>query len=351
MENRLKLAALVAIAILALGSSALLLYGFVTKDWRLTENIVNLRWFSSDEEEAEEDDRVATHRWEFDLAPGGMVNIRTGGATIQVMRGDGHKAVVEVWLEGEATDSSRYKLTAQLDNPSQLTIFDRAIAGWSTTNPAAVRLVVKLPGGYNNLNITSKGGATAIDGIIGSITAHVTGRDLKVVDVDGEVTLKSIQGNITVERSTIGGTIDAERGMVETNYTDGNLTLTATLGITARNHQGQLSASVAEGPLSAELIGEDVTSRLVTRHGNVTLALLPAARASFDVESSTGTVYASIPFDSTADFVARPNLLTAHLNGGGSPVMIRADGGNALLQFYGEQFATQLPTPLPDTTK
>jgi hypothetical protein len=266
------------------------------------------------------------------------------------MKGDGPKTIVEVWLEGEATDSTRYKLTAQLDNPSQLTIFDRAIAGWSTTNPAAVRLVVRLPG-YNDLTVTSRGGATAIDGITGTINATVTGRDLKVMDVDGEVTLKCNQGNITVERSTIGGTVDAEHGSVETNYTDGNLTLTATLGITARNHQGQLSASVAEGPLSAELIGDDVTSRLVTRHGNVTLALLPAARASFDVESSTGTVYASIPFDSTADFIARPNMLKAQMYGGGSPVMIRADGGNAELQFYGEQFATEVPAPLSDTTK
>jgi hypothetical protein len=332
MDNRLKFAALVAIAILALAGSVVLLYGYVTNDWRLSEGLRQLHLFSGEEEEP--DARVASRRWEFDWH-GGNVNITTDMANVQIVHADVPKATVDVLLEGEATDSTRYAVSAQQDAPSMLTI---TAEGYGTTAAGvyrAARMTVTLPS-TNDLKVTASRGTLAVNGISGSLQATVTGPELRLVGVTGSVDIKCIEGNISVERSAISGNAVADRGTISMSYTDGSLVLSATSGISAHNHQGELSANVTEGPIDIELIGDNVRSRLVSGRGNITLALLPSVQATFDAESITGRVYASVPLDTADMVVPQPNILQARMNGGGAPVMIRASGGDINILTYGE---------------
>lgn len=338
MGSRLKFAALVSIAILALGASVLLLYSYVSNDWRLTKGILDVRLFTSPEEEF--DNRIASRRWELDLADGGTVAVDASGANVNVVRGTGSKAVVEIWLEGETTDSTQFETKALLENPSFLRVTARSTSRWLTPQLNAVRITITLAG-HNDLQVKCLGGTATIDAISGSITADVTGRDLTLLGVTGRIVLKCLHGNISIERGSISGSINASHGGVDMNYTDGDITISATADITARNHQGRLYASSTEGKVNAELVGMNVECRLIANKGDVDLSLLPDARATLDIETGSGQVYAMVPLDTTA-MTARPNLLRATMNGGGSPVMIRASSGNAYVHEHGEPIT--LPT-------
>jgi hypothetical protein len=331
MGSRLKFALLVSVALLALGASIVVLYGFITNDWRLTRDLLDFSIFPH--KETDPDARVRSRRWELDLADSGTVIVKATGASVQVARGAVQKVVVEAWMEGDATDSTKFSVQARLENPSTLHITAQPTSHWMAATPGKVRLIVTLPG-RNNLKIETLGGETMIDGITGSIVANTTGGNLAVTGVNGPIVLKSMQGDITVERSTVSGKIDVDHGQLEMSYTDGALDVSATSEITARSHVGRLIARSEKG-ISAELISTNVPCRLVAEHGDVKLWLLPGASATFDIRSQTGQITNYLPLDSSSVLEWSPTRLRAAMNGGGDSVVIHAGSGNVLLQEFG----------------
>jgi hypothetical protein len=333
MGSRLKLALLAAVALVALAACAIVVYSFVTNDWRLAKSALDIHLFPGRENDI--DSRVASHRWGLALPAYGAVVVDATGANVQVATGTGDSVIVECWLEGDATDSTKFAVSARLEGPSTLHVTAQPTQHWLSAVPGKARMTVTIPGPVD-LRAKVYGGETVIDGVQGTILAEVTGRNLNVFGVSGQVTLKTTRGDINVERSNISGSLDAGHGQINMSYTDGAIHAAATSGVNARSHLGTLDATASEGGINAELIGANSSCRLVSLLGDIQVWLLPSAHVTLDLQCYSGHITESLPLDSASVLDARADRLRGAMNGGGDSVVVRARSGGITLYKYGE---------------
>lgn len=215
-------------------------------------------------------------------------------------------------------------------------------------------------------DLSTSGGNIDLKNLNGNEKFSTSGGNLAIYDVAGKIDGTTSGGNITIENSkddielvTSGGNIDAKNcnGKLKLTTSGGNVNLTALKGnIKANTSGGNVSGDEIEGELNTATSGGNVQlSRLScsveasTSGGDINVSVIKLGQY-VRLTNSGGNVTLDLPQNSSVDLhLSADKIKTGKLenfsgkleeekvegklNGGGTSVIVRADGGKINLGF------------------
>lgn len=326
MNDRIKLAALIGIALIAFGALGVIVYNFVANDWRLTDNPLDLSGALGDEEQPEADERTATRTLHFGDS------VRSIRLATQALRVRFDAAVtpgidLHVALSGDATDSSRYRFSAR----AELGELRIESAPTSALGNATGTLEVLIPLGLH-LALSTEGGDIIIQNISGRVEATSRAGSIELSGFAGSVHAAVEGGDLLLDGCRLDSASLRTDGVITLRLNEGPVDAIAR-EIQASRHFGALDAR-ALGVIHAEILDDSSAVHLQSDEGNVYLRVLGGARFAYDVEAPNGSIVSNVPFDSLTAENATEHTLRATMNGGGIPATIRSARGNVEILLF-----------------
>ncbi len=276
----------------------------------------------------------------FDVNPGGTLDIDSDVGSIEVTPGAADKVTIEVDVSGRDAD----KLVVDFDQTPdgvrvKARLKDRGHKYKGYSLKAKFRATV--PQKFDVILDTSGGGIVVGD-LDGEVTADTAGGSISVGRVTGPVKADTAGGGIEIEASqeevnadTAGGSIHLGEmgGRVRADTAGGSIRIgsssgpvhasTAGGGITIRAASGAVDASTSGGSVDVTFVGQpDDDSELSTSGGSVTATLAEGLR--FDVHARSGSrVKSDFSLD---DARIEEDRLQGKLNGGGPRLRLDSSG-------------------------
>jgi DUF4097 and DUF4098 domain-containing protein YvlB len=160
-----------------------------------------------------------------------------------------------------------------------------------------VRFTISVPTEFNTQLSTAGGDIELLGGFKGSLNGSTSGGDIKLTDVDGQVTVKTSGGDIEAGKingtcilHTSGGDIHVQSsgGEVELSTSGGDVTIgNVGKSLTVKTSGGDVSVGDVGGELSAITAGGDIEVGKVS--GNATLK---TAGGNIQLRGATGSIRA-----------------------------------------------------------
>lgn len=319
----------ILIGVLAITACGLMIYGYLHEGWRLDSRTLSGDLFSSGK--PERDERIAARHWDVDLADSCLVVVEGTEVDLEIRGGEGRTATVDALLEGEGTDSAKYRITVAPRDGRELRIVAKPIAAFAP-GTRRNKIIIRL-GIPTRLMVHLGSGDVAIDQFRGSLATTVEKGNINVESAEGILKLTAREGRIAAQRCR-GPLAVESQGDVSLNYDEGETTVDAAARVIARNQTGTLAVSVLSGGISASMIGLGRQCRLTALDGDIRLETLPGIRASFNVSAARGQILYRLPFDSTGLVNTDPHGMKATMNGGGVPITIDARRGDVSLDEF-----------------
>jgi len=290
-------------------------------------------------------DRVVTRN--YDVAPGGTVQVSTEGGKIQVEAADSPDANVGVRIEARehiraGSDAEADELLKGLDlqieqhagDVSATAHYDRH--GWGFqmgSNPVRVDFVVKVPKRCS-VNLTTSGGDISISNLNGQVKAHTSGGDISIGRILGDVSATTSGGEVNLGGAQGAVHLVSSGGHITTGPLAGRAEIKTSGGsIRVESIQGRLSALTSGGNVRAAFSGPmDGDSELSTSGGSVDATLGAATACNLDASTSGGSV--SVKHLTVAIERGAPgrNRLEGSVGGGGPRLRLHSSGGDIEIQ-------------------
>lgn len=326
MSDRIKLAALLFVAFVALGTLGIVIGNFVANDWRLAGNPLDLSFLFGDEEpEFDADERTVAHSLVFGDSVR-TVRIQTSALRIRIGESATSQLHLRLTLNGDATDSTLYRWSART------TADELAVAAGPTgaignatgvlelSIPPSLRITIDSHSGDVSLvnvavssDIVARNGSIDVTGVRGSIRATA----------DGDIALDGCRLDSAVLKAGGAVTVTLTEGAIRARGGE----------VFASRHFGSLDAT-ARGAIRADILSIVAPVRLVADEGDVHLRVLDGARFAYDVEAPLGSIIANVPFDTLTPQNATEHTVRATMNGGGVPAVIRAARGSVEILLF-----------------
>ena len=333
MADRIKLAALLCVALVALAALTLVVYNFVANDWTLGANPLDTDLlFDGEDRPVEADDRTSTAVYHYGDSIR-SVTVATQALRVEVKRARSSELDVFLTLNGDAVDSSRYRTSIATSGDGALVISSSAVGALGN---ASGTLLLHLPS-HISLSISSDDGDVSVHGADTALRVTTSSGGISIAGARGRVRCESERGAIALEACSGDSLIVTSGGAVELSLTDGALRVHAQT-LTSRQHFGSLDATVI-GDVEVDVLSTSSPLRLVSARGNVRLRVLDGALFAFDIAAPNGDIVASLPLD-TLGGSAPGRTLRATMNGGSVPAYIRAGGVVVILPFKAGQTST-----------
>jgi hypothetical protein len=332
MNTRIKLAALVAVASLALTGCAIVLYNFVANDWRLSGDLFSIDFLTGDDSSPATP--IRTREWEFSIADTVYLSIEASDMNVLLEGHDAEQTYVMTLLEGEAADESKYDVNVERDGRHGLRITARTTGDWDETAHSHAELRLNLP-----RRIVAKvklyNGIMLVNSTEGSISAQVTGGSIRGQYLDGTIDLRVVEGNVELEQTRLAGRIIARSGNVTTDLNEGDLDIEATGEVSTFKQFGSLNARSHSGNIFAQILINTPACSLQSTSGTIDLNLLPGAHVDVEARAPNGTISSNLPLDS-AEAPLPGHPLIGSMNRGGSKVYVSSEHGSISLRTVGE---------------
>jgi hypothetical protein len=327
MRDRLKLAALLGVAVLALGALGVVVYNFAANGWRLHGNPLDLSFLDGGGDEAPEpDERSVVRSMRF----GDTIEaVHVVSRELRVRIGASHSGGCEVrlTLTGDATDSTLFPIVI---NARSRTL-EIAAAPSSAIGSAAGIIDIALPRRMA-ITVDARNGDVTLENVAGMIDVRTDTGGIDLTGLEGRVNCVSAGGTIALEGCRLDTATLTSGGDVSLDLTDGPIAVDARR-LYAQRHFGALSVTARSG-ITADLLSMESPARLSTDAGDIRLRVLGGARFAYDVEAPTGTIVSNVTFDSLRAEDVTEHTLRATSNGGGAPIVLRAKRGNVEIAVF-----------------
>lgn len=329
MSDRIRLAALLGLALVALATLGVIVYNVVANDWRLVGNPLDLSFlFGDDEPELDVDGRSVVHSRRFGPDSIGVIRIETRTLRVRVTSTQTSQIEARFALDGDATDSSIFAWSAEAAS-GELRL---GAAPNGAPGNASGSLEITIPSTSRiAIIIVAHAGEISVTNVSAGIDATALGGSIELTGVNGRVAARS-DGDIVIDACRLDSAVLIAAGAVSLSLTEGAVHAEAS-EIAAARHFGSLDAT-ARGAIRAEILSRDAPVRLVSHEGNVALRVLDGARFAYDVDAPSGSIVANVPFDSLTEENATEHRVRATMNGGGVPAVIRAARGNVEILLF-----------------
>jgi hypothetical protein len=328
MSDRIKLAALLGVAIVAMAMLGVVVYNVVANDWRLDGNPLDLSFLTGEEDsELDADVRTLSRSLRFGDSVR-AISVETHALRISVGASGSDEIEVRFSLSGDATDSALYRATAAASDGGL-----RIAAGpTGALGNATGSLELSVPPSLT-ITIHSRGGDVTLVNVAASLDITADAGSVELSGVGGSLRARA-GGEIALDGCRLDSADLRADGPVSLMLTEGAIRAAGS-GVQAGRHFGALDAR-ASGAIRAEILSNDAPIRLESDGGDVHLRVLDGARFAFDVAAPTGTIVANVPFDTLTPENATEHFVRATMNGGGVPAVIRAGRGSVeILLFEG----------------
>lgn len=277
---------------------------------------------------------------EFEVTPGGTLDIDTDVGSIDVAVTDSDRVLIEISLRGPDTDRLEFDFE-QNDNGVRVKSRLRRDRWGDRSQHLSARIRAQVPSTYN-VRLDTAGGSIDVGDLDGQVRADTSGGSINVGRVTGPVRADTSGGSIEIEASekdvdadTSGGSIrlGEMRGRVKADTSGGSIRIDSSTGpvrastsggnITVRSAGGPVDASTSGGGVLVRFTGQpDDDSDLSTSGGNVTAEIADGLR--FDVRARSGNrVKSEFQLD---DAIVEDGRLEGKLNGGGPRLSMRSSG-------------------------
>lgn len=214
-----------------------------------------------------------SHKKEFDVKPGGKVNIelRCGGA-IEIVGWDKNVVSVDLEVRGRDTDDLNVEIYQDGNNVNISSYFDNE----EHNNKTHQKLLVNVPREFN-VEFETMGGNVKVDKVQGIMEGKTMGGHLDLSNLKGQLDIMTMGGEINVSDCEVDGKVKTMGGAVLVENVVGDLDASSMGGkVTQRNVKGK-EGSIGKEVNISTMGGEiDVDSapngaKVKTMGGNITI--------------------------------------------------------------------------------
>lgn len=321
---------------------------------------------------------VATAERRHTLHPTGTLSIVNPVGDVEVTAHPGEQIDIQVHLK--ACGDSPEEASARLEAMSLDCSDDAVCVQASATGGQAARLCVRLPASQS---VRVEAERIRLQGLKAQAEC-TSATDITALDCDGELALKSENGDVLLER--VRGTVQvhAGNGSVSSRGGCGALEVVCISGSTGvESFEGDLAVRAANGGLRVQGLRGSLAARLGTgaaclhdvrgsvdvrvQSGSVEARLVPQQDSPVRVETRVGDVLLHLPGDTRAELALRARGGRVHgvpplegaekvegwtrvILGGAADTIIRAESGQGSIVVERSEPAPQdLPLPGIDT--
>lgn len=327
MGDRLKFAALLAVATLAAGTLGLVVYNYVANDWRLAGNPFDLSvLFGNDDPEVEVDPR--TSGWSRSFGDSvRAVAISATGMRVTLRGSSSESIALTISLSGDATDSTRFTTSAFVDSSGTLHV-DAQPMGARGNASGSIDLTIPVS---TLVTIASNGGDVVVTGVHDQTSIQTVGGSIDLIGMRGTVVCISDTSSIILEGCKLDSARLGTSGRIALSLTEGDVVAEGSTVI-AESHFGSLTARASDG-IDATILSDSSAIRLTAETGDIRLRVLDASRLAFDVAAG-GEIVSDVPFDSLGEGMVTDHTLRVSMNGGGIPAALSAPNGNVEILLF-----------------
>ncbi|HRH48004.1 MAG TPA: hypothetical protein PLP23_04620 [Panacibacter sp.] len=305
-----------------------------------------------------------------------QAEVKTSGGSITVTGGTG-ESKIEVYVSGNnglgmlSKDEIKsrleeyYTLEVSVSNNKLVAIAKQKQNNMNWKKSLSISFKIYIPGNVST-DLSTSGGSIKLTGLKGNQNFRTSGGSLHIDNVSGKINGRTSGGSIhvsnttdDVDLSTSGGSIEASKckGNLQLSTSGGSLNLTDLEGtidastsggrIEGSNITGELSASTSGGSVKLSNISGSVDAS--TSGGSMDVALTTLGKY-VKLHNSGGNIDLQLPkgqgldLDLSGNKVKVSSLnnfsgnteednITGKLNGGGTPIKVRASSGTVRLSF------------------
>jgi hypothetical protein len=315
-------------------------------------------------------------RKEFDVSPGGDLEVRVPGADVEIVSASSNRAEVLVFLDARDMDKARsyfedldFEVESSGNNVSvKAKSADKGRWGWNRHGHAQILVRIAIPSEFN-ADVSTSGGDISLDRLEGTLKLATSGGDIEVGMVDGDEIMVTTSGgdidagNLTgghVKLTTSGGDIglgavsgpeitvrtsggdidagklDAERVDVRTSGGDIGLGMVSGDAM-VKTSGGDIEVSRMDGALDASTSGGDIEVRLAaaaeltlsTTGGSIDIHGPSNLGADLRLRASEVALEGGARFQGTK----KKNVVDGAVNGGGPRISATSSGGEITLEL------------------
>ena len=270
--------------------------------------------------------------WDFDVRPGGTLNLETDFGSIDVRTTDADTVTVTVNRQGERADDLVVKATQDGNDVNVSTEWTGdSQRGWGG-NSARVKFDVTVPRRFD-VNLTTRGGSIAVDDLNGKLDADTSGGSLKFGRIEGRVRARTSGGSIRVAGGGADVDVRTSGGSIDIGDVSGPVVAKTSGGsISVDKVRGSIRASTSGGSVRASITEKlDGDSSLATSGGSVRVEIDDSLGLEIDAKAGSGGVRSEIPLDGET---RADRHLRGELNGGGPKLTLRSNGGGIRIQRH-----------------
>jgi len=314
-------------------------------------------------------------RKEFDVSPGGDLNIKVPGADVEIVSATSDRAEILVFLDARDMDKARTyfeDLDFEVGSDGNKVYVNANSAdknrwGWNRHGHAHITVRAAIPSQFN-ADVSTSGGDISVEHLNGELKlatsggdielGAIEGREINVTTSGGDIDAGSLSGRVKLTTSggdidlgsvngseisvrTSGGDIDA--GMLEAPNVDvrtsgGDISLGTVKGdAVVKTSGGDIEVGQLAGGLDAATSGGDIEVHLTataglslsTTGGSIDIHGPSNLGADLQLRGSEVEVAGSVRFEGTK----KKNVVDGVVNGGGPKISATSSGGEITLEL------------------
>jgi hypothetical protein len=276
-------------------------------------------------------ERIQTTEWieeEVPVDSDGTLYVDLDRGSVSIESHD----VQTVRVVGEARGWSASMASFVLERVGPDVQLDLSFGGWvpGLFLPARVEVVAWVPRRYS-VEVGTRGGRIQVRNIGGRIGLDTSGGQIRVSNVDGPALIRTSGGHIEIEdvRSdvrarTSGGHVRMRRvrGSVEARTGGGRIEI--------EDVSGEVDAKTSGGRIAVSFV-EEPWGHAETSGGSIDIGFRRGAGADLDARTSGGRIEIDRSIQLEGGRRDRRRI-SARLNGGGAPLVLRTSGGSITLR-------------------
>lgn len=284
-----------------------------------------------------------TVRRQFEVAPGGTLDLESDLGSIEVATAAGSRVVIEVERSGSAVERLDLAFDHRGDDVTVRGSWPESSRSIRWGRGDRVRYKVTVPARYD-LHLATHGGSISVADLEGEVRAATSGGSLSFGDIRGPVHGRTSGGSIRLaggrgdaDVKTSGGSISIGTvdGRVAAETSGGSIQIAGARGsVRAETSGGSIQVDEVRGAIEAETSGGGITARiteqpagdcrLVTSGGGITVELGRGIGVDLDARASGGGVTSELPVEGGSKSKA---ALSGRIGGGGPALVLRTSGG------------------------
>jgi DUF4097 and DUF4098 domain-containing protein YvlB len=260
----------------------------------------------------------------FDTSPGKTFVIKSFSGDVFVRTSDEPKVVINVYGNKKAKE----KLDFDFDNSSDgvtVTVKKKDWNFFSAFNNISLRFEITLPKNYN-AEIYTAGGDIKLGDLNGEITLNSSGGDISIENTTGNIAAKTSGGDVNLRQSNGSANLSTSGGDIKASSFNGNIDASTSGGdIVMDGTNGEIEASTSGGEVKLDYSGDNKGINLSTSGGGISIRLPSGFNADVYLSTSGGSINCDFKANNVTKFSS--SKLEGQFNSGGNKLVAKTSGG------------------------